>query len=116
MGRTMEELRKENSRMSEELSSAIRLCEENLMSRECISYYKYVVQDLVVIAYYLHLHLTRSRERTLKLYKPFIAYFLAIHPTLATTPAKPIRKFRAAAHAVIAMVRMRRERGKGRGL
>jgi hypothetical protein len=102
--------------MSEELSSAIRLCEENLVNRECISYYKYVVQDLVGIAYYLHLHLTRARERTLKLYKPFLSYFLAIHPALAPTPNSPLRRFRAAVHAVIAMARMRRERGKGRGL
>lgn len=86
------------------------------MNRECISYYKYVVQDLVGIVYYLHLHLTRSRERTLKLYKPFITYFLVIHTSLAPTPVRSIRKFRAAVHAVIAMGRMRRERGKGRGL
>lgn len=86
------------------------------MNRECISYYKYVVQDLVGIVYYLHLHIMRARERTLKLYRPFIAYFLAIHPSLAPTPTRPIRKFKAAVHAVIAMGRIRRERGKGRGL
>jgi hypothetical protein len=116
MGRTIEELRKENFRMGEELTSAIRLCEESLLSRECISYYKHVVQDLVGIAYYLHLYLTRARERTLKLFKPFLNYYLAIHPALAPAPRTAARKFKAAVYAVVAVGRMRRERGRGRGV
>lgn len=115
MGRTIEELRKENFRLGEELASAIKLCEENLLSRECITYYKYVVADLVAIACYLHLHLMRSRERTLKLFKPFITYYLTIHPALAPN-RRPISKLRGAVWAVVAALRMRRERGRGKGL
>ena len=115
MGRTIEELRKENFRLGSELGEAIRLCEENLVGRECVSYYKYVVLDLVALAHYLHLHLARARERTLKLYRPFLSYYLAIHPALAAPPPSPLRRLRAAVQAVVAVGRMRRERGRAAG-
>lgn len=78
-----------------------------------------MVQDLVGIAYYLHLHLMRSRERTMKLFKPFISYYLAIHPTLAPNTAskhKNSSRFKIAVYVVVAIIRMRRERGRGKGL
>ena len=79
------------------------------MGRECVSYFKYVVQDLVGIIYYLHLHLIRSHERTLKLYQPFLNYYIAIHPAITHKDYKrPINRFRTAVYAVIAMGRMRR--------
>jgi hypothetical protein len=76
------------------------------------------VQDLVGIAFYLHLHLTRGRERTMKLFKPFINYYLAIHPSLVPANKKKgkMSKFRSAVYVVVAVKRMMRERGKGKAL
>ena len=79
------------------------------MSRECVSYFKYVIQDLVGIVYYMHLQLIRSHERTLKLFQPFLNYYLAIHAAIThKNVKKPINRFRTAVYAVIAMGRMRK--------
>lgn len=89
----------------------MRMCEGNLLSRECVSHYKYVVQELVTVIYYLHLHLIRSRERSLKLFKPFINYYLTLHPKLALSRNKyknPIIRFRAAVCVLVAIFRMRK--------
>jgi hypothetical protein len=120
MNRTIEELRRENTSLGVEMGSTLKLCEGSLLNRECITHYKYVVQDLVGVIYFLHLHLMRHRERSMKLFKPFVNYYLSIHPLLQSAEPKSKRrrprKLRSVVYVLVALFRMRKERGRGKGL
>ena len=101
------------------MGSALKLCEENILNRECIGHYKYILQDMLGALYYMHLLLLRQRERSIKLYMPFIAYYFAIHPTIKCQFKKgksPRAKLRTSVWMVIAILRMKREVGRGKGL
>lgn len=89
------------------------------MGKEIIGHYKYILQDLIAIIYYLHLLLLRSKETATKIYLPFIKYYLAIHPNLiqsTTRKQKPINKFKTAIYVIIAMIRMKNANSEGKGL
>jgi len=99
------------------MSGALKLCEENMWSRECVNKYKYMLQDLVGVCYYLYLLLIRQREKVRKIYYPFINYFLTIHPSIRhIKTSKLLLKFRAAVHVLVALQRMKKDGGKGKGI
>ena len=77
------------------------------------------LQDLIEIIFYLHLLLLRQKERSNKIYLPFIKYFLAIHPSLEhSSPRKPkaLHKFRIAVHMIVAITRMKNSNIQGNSL
>jgi hypothetical protein len=73
---------------------------------------------MVTVVFYMHLLLVRFRERTRKLYAPFIQYYFVVHQVIApATPRESIRRrFKAGVYVLIALRRMRKETGGGRGL
>ena len=80
------------------------------MGKETIAYYKYILQDLIAVIYYLHLLLLRNKEKSNKVYLPFVKYFLAIHPSLSqssTRNPKYTNKFKTVVHVIIATIRMK---------
>ena len=93
---------------------AVRLCEENIMNRECIAHYKYTLQELLAIVYYLYMIVLNYKQKIANNYLPFINYYYKGHSMLQDKRnkmknRKGVNRFRVCVWAVRCMVRMRVE-------
>jgi hypothetical protein len=82
------------------------------MNRECISHYKYTLQELLAIVYYLHMLLLNYKQKIANNYFPFIKYYykgFKLGQEKRKHNKKGINRFRVCVWAVRCIVRMRAE-------
>jgi len=84
------------------------------MNRECISHYKYTLQELLAIVYYLYMILLNYKQKITNNYLPFINYYYKSHNIVQDKKykiknRKGINRFRVYVWAIRCMVRMRAE-------
>jgi hypothetical protein len=84
------------------------------MNRECISHYKYTLQELLAIVYYLYMILLNYKQKIANNYLPFInnyykGYNMIQDKKNKIKNRKGINRFRVCVWAVRCLVRMRVE-------
>lgn len=81
-----------------------------MLNKECIIYYKYSLQDIIGVVYYLYQLLLSKRQLTKKLLIPFVNRYWDVHQDnkKEKKKRKPIGIFRSAVWMIIAISRMQK--------